>query len=77
MTRFADRLDTQDAFLPHNQTLCPEWVQSRARYHRESLCPVGTFACLRITDAIFDTVARLATGSGGLTLGRAGFAPAG
>lgn len=36
-----------------------------------------TFACLRIADGISATVARLATGSGGLTLGRAGFAPAG
>ena len=41
-------------------------------------CPMArTFACLRIADAISGTVARLATGSGGLTLGRAGFAPAG
>ena len=36
-----------------------------------------TFACLRIAKAISDPGARLATGSGGLTLGRAGFAPAG
>jgi hypothetical protein len=36
-----------------------------------------TFACLRIADSISDAVARLATGSGGLTLGRTGFAPAG
>jgi len=36
-----------------------------------------TFACLRITEAISDAGARLATGSGGLTLGRAGFAPTG
>ena len=35
------------------------------------------FARLRIADHISGTVARLATGSGGLTLGRAGFAPAG
>ena len=41
-------------------------------------CPMAhTFACLRIAEAISDAVARLATGSGGLTLGRAGFAPAG
>src|SRR5262249_50513453 len=41
-------------------------------------CPMArTFAYLRIADAISDTVARLATGPGGLTLGRAGFAPAG
>jgi hypothetical protein len=36
-----------------------------------------TFACLRIAEAISDPVARLATGSGGLTLSRTGFAPAG
>ena len=36
-----------------------------------------TVACLRIADAIAEAVARLATGSGGLTLGRTGFAPAG
>jgi len=41
-------------------------------------CPMArTFAYLRIADAISGTVARLATGPGGLTLGRAGFAPAG
>ena len=41
-------------------------------------CPMAhTFACLRFAEAISDAVARLATGSGGLTLGRAGFAPAG
>jgi len=36
-----------------------------------------TFAYLRIAEAISGTVARRATGSGGLTLGRAGFVPAG
>ena len=41
-------------------------------------CPMAhTFACLRIAGVISGTVARLATGSGGLTLRRAGFAPAG
>ena len=35
------------------------------------------FARLRIADPITGIVARLTTGSGGLTLGRAGFAPAG
>ena len=40
-------------------------------------CPMArTFACLRIAEAISGTVARLATGPGGLTLGQAGFAPA-
>jgi hypothetical protein len=36
-----------------------------------------TFACLRIAGLVSKTGARLATGSSGLTLGRAGFAPAG
>ncbi|MEO1935370.1 MAG: hypothetical protein ABGX04_11370, partial [Myxococcales bacterium] len=36
-----------------------------------------TLACLRFADLVTETVARLTTGSGGLTPGRAGFAPAG
>ena len=36
-----------------------------------------TLAYLRFADLVTETVARLATGSGGLTPGRAGFAPAG
>lgn len=36
-----------------------------------------TFVCLRIPGRVSTPGARLATGSGGLTLGRAGFAPAG
>jgi len=36
-----------------------------------------TLACLRFADLVTETVARLATGLDGLTLGRAGFAPAG
>ena len=36
-----------------------------------------TLACLRFADPVAETCARLATGSGGLTLGRAGFAPTG
>jgi len=36
-----------------------------------------TFACRRFAGRISGTVARRATGSGGLTLGRAGCAPAG
>ena len=36
-----------------------------------------TLARLRFAGLVTETVARLATGSGGLTLGRAGFAPAG
>jgi hypothetical protein len=41
-------------------------------------CPMAhTCACRRIAGVIAGPVARLATGSGGLTLGRAGCAPAG
>jgi hypothetical protein len=36
-----------------------------------------TLACLRFAGPISETVARLATGLGGLTLSRTGFAPAG
>jgi hypothetical protein len=36
-----------------------------------------TLACLRFADLVAETVARLTTGPGGLTPGRAGFAPAG
>ncbi len=36
-----------------------------------------TLAYLRFADLVTETAARLATGSGGLTPGRAGFAPAG
>src|SRR5262249_24350273 len=36
-----------------------------------------TRACLRFADPIAETVARLTTGLGGLTLSQAGFAPAG
>jgi hypothetical protein len=36
-----------------------------------------TLVCLRIAGLVTKTGARLTTGSGGLTLGRAGFAPAG
>ncbi len=36
-----------------------------------------TLACLRFADLVAETVARLTTGSGGLTPGRAGSAPAG
>ncbi len=36
-----------------------------------------TLACLRFAGLVAETVARLATGSGGLTPGRAGFPPAG
>jgi hypothetical protein len=36
-----------------------------------------TLACLRFAGPVAETSARLATGSGGLTLGRARFSPAG
>ena len=44
---------------------------------RSHLPTAHTFACLRFADRVTEIVARLATGSGGLTPDRAGFAPAG
>jgi hypothetical protein len=44
---------------------------------RDHLPTARTLACLRFADLVTQTVARLATGSGGLTPRRAGFAPAG
>jgi len=50
----------------------PEWHSFRGR------SPTAhTLARLRFAGPVAETVARLATGSGGLTPGRAGFAPAG
>jgi hypothetical protein len=44
---------------------------------RSQVPTAHTLACLRFADLVTETVARLATGSGGLTPGRTGFAPAG
>jgi hypothetical protein len=44
---------------------------------RSPLPTAHTLACLRFAGPVTETVARLTTGSGGLTLRRAGFAPAG
>ena len=53
------------------------WASGKVRGFGAA-CPMArTFACLRIAEAISGTVARLATGPGGLTLSRTGFAPAG
>jgi hypothetical protein len=50
----------------------------RNEYSFRSHVPTAhTFVCLRFADLVTETVARLTTGSGGLTPGRAGFAPAG
>jgi hypothetical protein len=73
-------------FLAPKKTLAGDgWclqVQQDLRHPGRQRCrgrmPMArTLACLRFADAMSDTVARLATDSGGLTLGRAGFAPAG
>ena len=50
----------------------PEWDSFRGH-----VPTAHTLAYLRFAGIVTDTVARLATGSGGLTPGRAGFAPAG
>ena len=53
------------------------WASGKVRGFGAA-CPMAhTFACLRIAGVISGTVARLATGSSGFTLRRAGFAPAG
>ncbi len=50
----------------------------RDGYSLRSHVPTAhTLACLRFDDLVTEIVARLTTGSGGLTPGRAGFAPAG
>ena len=60
------------AFDIHQHSRHPEDCKFRGR------SPTArTFACLRIACRVSTTSARLATGSGGLTLSRAGFAPAG
>ena len=53
------------------------WASGKVRGCGAAYPMARTFACLRIAEAISGTGARLATGPGGLTLGRAGFAPAG
>ena len=61
--------------LPSGKT--GPWASGKVRGFGAA-CPMAhTFACLRIVGVISGPGARLATGSGGLTLGRAGFAPAG
>ncbi len=50
----------------------------RSEYSFRGHVPTAhTLACLRFADLVAEAVARLTTGSGGLTPGRAGFAPAG
>jgi len=66
---------TEKPLLPSGKS--GPWASGK-RIGFGAACPMAhTFACLRIAEAISGTVARLATGSGGLTLGRAGFAPTG
>jgi hypothetical protein len=66
---------TEKPLLPSGKS--GPWASGKVRGFGAA-CPMAhTFACLRIAEAISDAGARLATGSGGLTLGRAGFAPAG
>jgi hypothetical protein len=65
----------QRALLPSSNSA--PWASGKRRGFGAACSMAHTFACLRIAEAISGTGARLATGSGGLTLGRAGFAPAG
>jgi hypothetical protein len=64
---------TIDIAFTENRTL-----GNRNDYSFRSHVPTAhTLACLRFADLVTETVARLTTGSGGLTPGRTGFAPAG
>src|SRR5262249_8332397 len=66
---------TERPLLPSSHSA--PWASGKRRGFGAA-CPMArTFACLRIAEAIAGPVARLTTGSGGLTLGRTGFAPAG
>jgi hypothetical protein len=65
----------QRALLPSSNSA--PWASGKSLGFGAACSMAHTFACLRIAEAISGTGARLATGSGGLTLGRAGFAPAG
>ena len=77
---------------PRRIGACPRPVHGQTLVAFEQNCTLGirddidfeaayptahALACLRFAGAVTATVARLATGSGGLTLGRAGFTPAG
>jgi hypothetical protein len=53
------------------------WASGKRRGFGAACSMAHTCACRRIAEAIAGTGARRAPGSGGLTLGRAGFAPAG
>ena len=67
--------DTEKPLLPSSNSA--PWASGKV-IGFGAACPMAhTFACLRIADHISGIVARLATGSGGLTLSRVGFAPAG
>src|SRR5262245_29373068 len=67
--------NTEKSLLPSGKS--GPWASGKDRGFGAA-CPMArTFACLRIAEAISGPGARLATGSGGLTLGRAGFAPTG
>src|SRR5262245_32453529 len=63
------------ALLPSSNSA--PWASRQSIGFGAACSMAHTFACLRIAEAISGTGARLATGSGGLILGRAGFAPAG
>ena len=66
---------TQRSLVPSENPA--SWASGKVRGFGAAYPMARTFACLRIAAAISGTVARLATGPGGLTLGRTGFAPAG
>src|SRR5262249_20321318 len=66
---------TQRALLPSSNSA--PWSSGQMLGFLAACPKAATFGGLRIAEAIYDPVARLAPGSGGLPLGGAGFAPAG
>jgi hypothetical protein len=66
-------LEKSDIAFTENRTLGIR----NAHSFRSQVPTAHTFACLRFADLITEIVARLTTGSGGLTPGRTGFPPAG
>ena len=67
--------DTEKSLLPSSNSA--PWASGKVIGFGAAWPMAHTLACLRFAGPISETVARLATGLGGLTLRRTGFAPAG
>ncbi len=77
--RTSQRLRELLGDLPDGEALSEVMKLGMRNVHsfRSQVPTAHTFSCLRFAELVTETVARLATGSGGLALGRTGFAPAG